>query len=78
MDFEEFCIDQVIEDCAVKLYYHTNNICILTIYKAPTGNFSHSLKSLEAILNKIYTRSINIILCGDKKLIIWMMGVLIS
>jgi hypothetical protein len=56
MDFEEFCINQVIEVCAVKLYYCTNNICILTIYRAPTGTFSHFLKSLEAIyINKNVT-----------------------
>jgi hypothetical protein len=29
------------------------------------GNFLNFLNSLEAILNKIYTKSINIILCGD-------------
>jgi hypothetical protein len=53
MDFEEFCIDQVIEVWAVKLYYRNNYICILTIYRAPTGNFSHFLKSLEAIKFKL-------------------------
>jgi hypothetical protein len=44
IDLEEFCTDQEIEVCAVKL---------------------HHRNSLETILNKLYTKSINIILCGD-------------
>jgi hypothetical protein len=48
---------------AVKLHHHINNICILTVYRAPTGNFTCFLNSLETILNKLYTKSINIILC---------------
>jgi hypothetical protein len=64
-DLEEFCIDQIIEACAIKLYHSTDNICILTVYRAPTGNCLHFLNSLEVILNRIHTRSIKIILCGD-------------
>jgi hypothetical protein len=65
IDLEEFCIDKIIEVCAIKLYHSTDNICILTVYRAPTGHFLHFLNSLEAILNRIHTRSIEIILCGD-------------
>jgi exonuclease III len=47
-------------------YYHPNdNICILTVYRAPSGNYIHFLNILEAILNTIYTKFKNIILCGD-------------
>jgi hypothetical protein len=57
VDLDELCIDQIIEVCEVKLYLPTNNICIVT--------FLHFLNSLELILNRIYTKSIKIILCGD-------------
>jgi hypothetical protein len=65
IDLEEFCVDKIIEVCAIKLYHSIDNICILTVYKAPTGNFLHILNSLEIILNRIHTRSIKIILYGD-------------
>jgi hypothetical protein len=41
IDLEEFCIDQIIDVCAIKLYHSTDNICILTVYRVPTGNFLH-------------------------------------
>jgi hypothetical protein len=56
-------IDQEIEVCAVKLHHRINNICILTVYRAPKGNVTCFLNSLETILNTLYTKSINIILC---------------
>jgi hypothetical protein len=36
----EFCIDQATVVCATKLFHPSDNICILTIYRAPTGNLS--------------------------------------
>jgi hypothetical protein len=74
----QFCIDQDIEVCAIKLHHCTNNICILTVYRAPTGNFLYFSNSLEAILNKIYTKSTNIILCGDININYLMMRILIN
>jgi hypothetical protein len=67
IDLDEFCIDQEIEICAVKLHHCAFNTstCILTVYRSPTGNFLYFLNSLESILNRIYTKSSNIILCGD-------------
>jgi hypothetical protein len=58
-------MDQTIEACAIKLYHPSSNICILTVYRAPSGNFIHFLNTLEAILNRIYTKTKNIILYGD-------------
>jgi hypothetical protein len=65
INLEEFCIEQIIEVCAIKLYHPNDNICILTIYRAPSGNYIHFLNVLEAILNRIYTKSKNLILCRD-------------
>jgi hypothetical protein len=58
-------MDQTIEVCAVKLYHPSGNICILTVYRAPSGNFIHFLNILEAIFNRIHMRIKNIILYGD-------------
>jgi hypothetical protein len=65
INLEEFYIEQTIEVCAMKLYHPFENICILTVYRTPSRNFIHFLNTLEAILNRIYTKSKNIILCGD-------------
>jgi hypothetical protein len=64
IDLDEFCIDQEIEICAIKLHHFSTNICVLTIYRSPTGNFLHFLNNLESILTRIYANLSNI-LCGD-------------
>jgi exonuclease III len=64
-DPDEFCIAQETEICAVKLHYFSTNICILTVYRSPTGNFLHFLNNLESSLTRIYANSSIIILCGD-------------
>jgi exonuclease III len=64
-DLNEYCIDQDIEICAVKLHHFPSNICILTVYRSPTGNVSCFLNNLEFIRTRIYTNLSNIILCGD-------------
>jgi len=65
VELNEFCKDQDLEVCAVKLHISSFVLCILCIYKPPTRNFSYFLSSLESILNQLYTNSINIIICGD-------------
>ena len=53
------------EACAFRLLYNSYNICILTIYRAPTGNFTCFIKKLEAILCSLYTLNTQLIICGD-------------
>jgi hypothetical protein len=64
-DLEEFCMEQEIKICAVKLHHLSTYICILIVYRSPTGIFLHFLNNLESILTWLYTNSSNIILCGD-------------
>jgi hypothetical protein len=45
----EFCKEQELEVCAVKLQFPFGIICILSIYRAPSGNFSYFLNSLDAV-----------------------------
>jgi hypothetical protein len=53
------------EACAIRLLYSSYIICILTVYRAPTGNFTCFIKKLEAILCSLYTLNIQLIICGD-------------
>ena len=40
IDIVQHCKDQDIEICAVKLSFGALNICVVTLYRAPSGNFS--------------------------------------
>ncbi|PNF24939.1 hypothetical protein B7P43_G09362 [Cryptotermes secundus] len=64
-DLDEYCTDQDIEICAVKLHNFSISTSILTVYRSPTGNFLYFLNILESVLTQIYSASIDIILCGD-------------
>ena len=50
------------EICALKLHIFSGSFTVICIYKSPTGNF---LNKLESILNTIYNKSTDLILCGD-------------
>jgi len=45
IDISQHCKDQDIEICTLKLSFGTQNICILTLYRAPSGKFSTFLYS---------------------------------
>ena len=64
-ELNEFCKDQDLEVCAVRLHISSFVLRVLRVYRPPTGNFSYILSSLESIHNHLYTNSINIIICGD-------------
>jgi hypothetical protein len=60
-----FRIHQGIEIRAIKLQSEGQNICIVAIYRVPSGNFSQSLNSLDRALNTIYRSGIVLIACDD-------------
>jgi hypothetical protein len=41
------------------------NICVLTLYWPPSGNFGSLLLKLDTILQSLYTPMLYLILCGD-------------
>jgi len=59
------CHEQDIEICAVKLHLAFATVCILSVYRSPTGNFLLFLHTLDSILDRLFTNSLNIIICGD-------------
>jgi Endonuclease/Exonuclease/phosphatase family. len=59
------CNNYDLEACATKLITSSNIYCILCIYKPLAGNFTTFLLHLESILTLIYSRTTNLIICGD-------------
>jgi hypothetical protein len=50
INLHSFCIDQIIEICAIELQSVGQNICIVAVYRAPSGNFPQFLNSLDRAL----------------------------
>ena len=65
INLTEYCNELDLEACAIKLKVLNKVFCILCIYRPPTGNFETFIHLLESLLNKLYTNSINVIICGD-------------
>ena len=65
IDFQKFSQEWDIEAGAIKISVNSFNICILTIYRAPSGNFTHFLDKLEMILNLLHSNNTQLIICGD-------------
>jgi exonuclease III len=64
INLEKFCKEKDLEVCAVKLHL-SYEICIITIYRSPSGDFQYFLHNLEEILSMVYNNTIEIIICGD-------------
>jgi hypothetical protein len=60
-----YCKEKDIEICAVKLFMNSLNILIITIYRAPSGNFKYFLQQLHNILQAFSTLASHTIICGD-------------
>jgi hypothetical protein len=59
------CSDNDIEICAVKLHSIFSHICVFSIYRSPTGNFTHFLYKVDIILKSLLNSKIKVIICGD-------------
>lgn len=64
-DLGKFSHEWDIEASAVKIIVNHVNICIRSIYRAPSGNFTHFLDKLEGILNLLQRNDTQLIICGD-------------
>jgi exonuclease III len=65
IDLAKFCKDKDFEVCAIKIYLETKKICIIAIYRAPSGNFDIFISNLDSILKKLFTVTVDFIICGD-------------
>ena len=74
IDFDSFptqhiCKEKDLEICAIKLNLPTIKIVIITIYRSPTGNYNYFLRKLESLLNLLYTKKMEFIICGNINII---------
>jgi len=51
---DQYNKEKDLEICALKLRLLPSSFTISCIYRSSTGNFTHFLKELESILNKMY------------------------
>jgi exonuclease III len=64
IDLDNFC-NKDIEACAVSVNKANLEICILTIYRSPSGNYDKFLDKLELILLKLSKKKTKVFVCGD-------------
>jgi exonuclease III len=65
INLNKFCKEKDLEICATELHLQFYKLCIVTIYRSPSGDFQYFINTLEKILSKIYNNFNDIILCGD-------------
>jgi len=65
IDLSGHCKEKDIQICAVKIHTNCLIMCIITIYRAPSGNFTYFLQRLDNVLKFLNTPSTCLILCGD-------------
>jgi exonuclease III len=65
IDLDKYCNDQDIEVCVLKLKSTSLNACIMTVYRAPTGNFNLFLNRLDDTMKTLYKVDLKLIICGD-------------
>jgi hypothetical protein len=52
-DLSKYCKEQDIEACALKLELTALHINVVTVYRAPYGNFNSSLNGLDSIIKSL-------------------------
>jgi hypothetical protein len=62
VDLRKFSQDQDIEVGAAKLSVYSHNICMLSIYRATSGNSAHFLDIVEMILNLLHSNKLLLLL----------------
>lgn len=65
IDLAKYCKDKDFEVCATKIYLNTKKVCIIALYRAPSGNFDTFITKLDAILKKLFIVTVDFIICGD-------------
>jgi hypothetical protein len=65
IDLDRHCIEQDFEVCAIKLSNSPINLCVLSLYRSPSGNFDTFILKLEEILNILFQNQVNLVICGE-------------
>ena len=65
VDLKDLCKEKDIEVCAVKINVNSKIMCVITLYRAPSGDFAYILLRLDNVLKFLFSSSTCLILCGD-------------
>jgi exonuclease III len=65
IDISHHCKEQDLEICAVQLKTKTCKLIIISLYRAPSGDFNQFLKRLDTTLKYLYNPKYEFIICGD-------------
>jgi hypothetical protein len=60
IDISHHCTEQDMEICAIQLEIKTSNLIILSLYRAPSGDFQQFLRGLDATLKYLYNPILNL------------------
>ena len=55
------------EICTTQLETKSSELIILSLYKAPTGDFNQFVKDLNNVVKHQYTPTADLLICGDIK-----------
>jgi hypothetical protein len=72
MYIRDTCNDKDIEACAVSVIKANLAICIVTIYRSPSGNYDKFLDKLELILLKLSKKRLKYLSVEISMLITWL------
>ena len=65
INIEQYSKEKDIEICALKILTPPCTTIVITVYRSPNGNITYFLDKLEIVMDKLYSNTTNIILCGD-------------
>jgi exonuclease III len=65
IDISHHCKEQDLEICAIQLETKNMQIIIVSLYRAPSGDFNRFLKRLDTTLKYLYNPKSEFIICGD-------------
>jgi hypothetical protein len=65
LEIGNYCKDQDIEICGIQLNHDYDKLCILAVYRSPSGNFEIFLTNLDLVPQKLFFLKFTFIICGD-------------
>jgi exonuclease III len=65
INLQKYCKERDIEIVAIQLKLNGNKVIILSIYRAPAGDYDYFLNKLDYILNLLHRHNTEFMLCGD-------------
>jgi hypothetical protein len=65
IDISHHSKEQDLEICAIQLETKSSNLIILSLYRAPSGDFQQFVRGLDATLKHLYNPKTEFLISGD-------------